>query len=143
MSAARRGSLTLICVTLNDKTDWEDHMALYDYGFSKLRGYYSGDSSFCLKVPCVGGEQATTAVIGAEDVSLVLKGAAADEVKRTVFLDPFVYAPVRAGEQLGRIDYTLDGETLKSVSLVAAEDVQEKPFKKNIFQKIKEFFTYG
>ena len=81
--------------------------------------------------------------IGAEDVSLVLEGAAADEVKRTVFLDPFVYAPVRAGEQLGRIDYTLDGEMLKSVSLVAAEDVQEKPFKKNIFQKIKEFFTYG
>lgn len=143
VSAARRGSLTLICVTLNDKTDWEDHMALYDYGFSKLRGYYSGDSSFCLKVPCVGGEQATAAVIGAEDVSLVLEGAAADEVKRTVFLDPFVYAPVRAGEQLGRIDYTLDGEMLKSVSLVAAEDVQEKPFKKNIFQKIKEFFTYG
>ena len=143
VSAARRGSLTLICVTLNDKTDWEDHMALYDYGFSKLRGYYSGDSSFCLKVPCVGSEQATAAVIGAEDVSLVLEGAAADEVKRTVFLDPFVYAPVRAGEQLGRIDYTLDGEMLKSVSLVAAEDVQEKPFKKNIFQKIKEFFTYG
>jgi len=70
-------------------------------------------------------------------------GDAADKVKRTVFLDPFVYAPVRAGEQLGRIDYTLDGKTLKSVALTAAEDVGEKPYKKNIFQKIKELFTYG
>ena len=143
VSAARRGHLTLICVTLNDKTDWNDHTALYDYGFSKLQGYYSGDSSFCLKVPCVGGMQSTAAVIGAEDVSLVLESAEADEVKRTVFLDPFVYAPVKAGEALGRIDYTLNGKTLKSVALVAAEDVSEKPVKKNFFQKIKELFTYG
>jgi len=143
VSAARRGHLTLICVTLNDKNDWNDHTALYDYGFAKLRGYYSGDSSYCLRVPCVGGEQATAAVIGAEDVSLVLESADADAVKRTVYLDPFLYAPVRAGEALGRIDYTLHGKTLKSVALTAAEDVPEKPVKKNIFQKIKELLTYG
>ena len=34
VSAARRGGRTLICVTLNDPNDWQDHCALLDAGFS-------------------------------------------------------------------------------------------------------------
>ena len=34
VSAARRGGMTLIAVTLNDPDDWRDHTALLDYGFS-------------------------------------------------------------------------------------------------------------
>ena len=60
-----------------------------------------------------------------------------------MYLDNFIYAPVKKGEALGRIDYLLDGKVLKSVALKAAEDVGEKRVKKGIFQKIKDFFTYG
>jgi D-alanyl-D-alanine carboxypeptidase len=35
VSAAVRNGRTLICVTLNDGNDWEDHEALYNWGFSK------------------------------------------------------------------------------------------------------------
>ena len=34
VSAARRGGMTLIAVTLNDPDDWRDHTALLAYGFS-------------------------------------------------------------------------------------------------------------
>ena len=34
VSSAERDGKTLICVTLNDPNDWDDHMALYDRGFS-------------------------------------------------------------------------------------------------------------
>ncbi len=143
VSAARRNGVTLICVTLNDKTDWDDHIALCDYGFERLRGYHSADSEFCLTIPCVGGEQDTVAVIGEKDVTLVTENSGADEIRRTVFLDAFVYAPVREGEALGRIEYTRGEKSLCSVALVAAEDVAEQRDGRNIFQKIKEFFTYG
>ena len=34
VSSARRAGQNLICVTLNDRDDWADHKALFDYGFS-------------------------------------------------------------------------------------------------------------
>jgi D-alanyl-D-alanine carboxypeptidase len=35
VSAARRGGVTLVCVTLCDGDDWRDHRAILDYGFSE------------------------------------------------------------------------------------------------------------
>ena len=34
VSSAERNGQTLVCVTLNDRDDWNDHKALLDYGFS-------------------------------------------------------------------------------------------------------------
>lgn len=36
VSAAQRGGKTLIAVTLADPDDWNDHIALFDYGFAAL-----------------------------------------------------------------------------------------------------------
>ena len=143
VSAARRNGVTLVCVTLDDRSDWNDHMALYDCGFSRLSGFASADSALCIDLPCVGGEQDMVAVMGESDTALVVENDRAKDIRRTVYLDNFVYAPVEEGEQLGRIDYTLDGKTLKSVPLIAVNGVKVKEVKKNLFQKIKELFTYG
>lgn len=35
VTAAEREGMTLICVTLNDRNDWVDHSALFDYGFAQ------------------------------------------------------------------------------------------------------------
>ena len=35
VSAARRGGRGLICVTIRDPNDWEDHLALMDAGFAQ------------------------------------------------------------------------------------------------------------
>lgn len=37
VSAAERCGRRLIAVTINDGSDWQDHKALYDYGFSRYR----------------------------------------------------------------------------------------------------------
>jgi D-alanyl-D-alanine carboxypeptidase/D-alanyl-D-alanine carboxypeptidase (penicillin-binding protein 5/6) len=34
VSACEREGRRLICVTLFDRNDWNDHLALYDYGFA-------------------------------------------------------------------------------------------------------------
>ena len=36
VSAAERNGVLLIAATLNAPDDWEDHMALLDYGFSQV-----------------------------------------------------------------------------------------------------------
>lgn len=143
VSAARRDNVTLICVTLNDRSDWDDHIALYDEGFSRLYGAQSGDSSVRLKVPCVGGEQDTLTVAAGRDAVFVVPRGSEKRIQRKVYLEPFLYAPVRAGDTPGRIDYLLDGKRLDSVPLKAVNSVSAKAVKKTIIQKIKEFFTYG
>jgi D-alanyl-D-alanine carboxypeptidase len=37
VSCAKEGATTLICVTLNDPDDWDDHTALYDWGLKNIR----------------------------------------------------------------------------------------------------------
>ena len=37
VSAARREGRTLICVTINDGSDWQDHLALLDWGFARYQ----------------------------------------------------------------------------------------------------------
>ena len=32
-----KDGVTLVCVTLNDRNDWNDHISLYDYAFEKYR----------------------------------------------------------------------------------------------------------
>ena len=141
VSAARRDGITLICVTLDDRDDWNDHIALYDSGFSTLERVQSGGTR--LNLACVGGERQTLTVKAARDACAVVAKGKAEDVSQTVYLDPFAYAPVCTGDVLGRIDYALDGKVLDSVKLVAAEDVAAKKTTKSFIQKIKEFLTYG
>ena len=143
VSAAKRDGVTLICVTLDDKNDWQDHINLYDHGFSQLSSYESPDSSLCIEVPCVGGESDVAAVMGESDVKLVVDGDKAKDIKRKIYLDNFVYAPVISGEALGRIDYTLDGKVIRSTSLVAVEDIAFHKIEKSLWDKSKDLFTNG
>lgn len=143
VSAARRGGLTLVCVTLDDGDDWNDHIALYDYGFDALACYAAEESALSLDVPCVGGERDSVRVCGAEDFSAVVRREDADRVKRRVLLDSFLYAPVKKGDAVGKIVYMLDGRELGSVRLLADNSNNEIKIKKSLLETIKEFFTHG
>ena len=143
VSAAQREGVTLICVTLDDKNDWQDHIYLYDYGFSKLSAFESQDSSLCIEVPCVGGESDVAAVMGDGDVKLIEDGDRAKDIQRKVYLDNFVYAPISKGEVLGKIDYTLDGKVIHSTPLVAVEDIAFYKTEKSLWDRIKDLFTNG
>ena len=65
VSAAERMGRRLICVTINDGNDWNDHAALYDYGFSR----YTEREAICAgapvaELPLMDG---TTAVLAAQE----------------------------------------------------------------------------
>ena len=60
----KKGGLTFVCVTLNDRNDWNDHIALYNYGFSKLACVECDDSDYYLEIPCAGGDDESIGVTG-------------------------------------------------------------------------------
>lgn len=143
VSASKKYGLTLICVTLNDKNDWNDHISLYDYGFSQYSCYSSADTEFFADIPCVGGESDTVTVTGEKNASIVIPSEDKDRVSRKVYVDSFVYAPIKKNEAVGRIEYLIDDKVISVVDLIAVDKVNSKKEIKNIFTKIKDLFTYG
>lgn len=139
VSCAQRNGIRLIAVTLNDPDDWKDHQNLLDYGFSRLTGYPIDDSAYAVKIPVVGGTADSVVVHGCSGSTIAVESSELSNIKRTVELPPFLYAPVEEGQMVGCVRYTLDSQTLATTELVAAGPVTQGKTNKNLFQKFMEW----
>lgn len=150
VSAAERDGVTLVAVTLNAPNDWADHKKLFDYGFSTVQKTRVLEDSICPRIPVVGGERANvqTAVAGACEVPL---GDISAQVETKVYVQPFLYAPVQAGDCVGTVEVLLNGKMIFSRALVASETVapvapaqenteESAKSKRTVFEKMKAFF---
>ncbi len=119
VSAAQREGMTLVCVTLNDGDDWNDHMSLLDHGFSayRLETAVTGGRVLSSVLVC-GGTSASVPLAAAEDLCYPLTG---DERLTVIARAPIsVAAPVIPGQVIGEVCAYLDGEEVASVDMVAS-----------------------
>jgi D-alanyl-D-alanine carboxypeptidase/D-alanyl-D-alanine carboxypeptidase (penicillin-binding protein 5/6) len=109
VSAAERNGITLICVTLNDKNDWADHMNLYNAAFSMLKSVTLPKPEN-LAVQLVGGVADSVPVTYDGDLTIgVPNDLVAGKITYKLFVQPFVYADtVKAGQNAGWIEFYLD-----------------------------------
>lgn len=139
VSAARREGTTLIAVTLNAPDDWSDHAAMLDYGFSQVRTVTLDGEGCPQSLPVVGGDQGSVALVAGEGVPVTLPVEQAGRVRRRVLLPRFLYAPVQAGDQVGRVQLLMDGQELCSVPLLAGEPVGPRAApEKSGWEKVRE-----
>lgn len=118
VSAATREGQTLICVTLNDGDDWNDHMKLLDYGFKTYpRQALCGRGEVLGSVTVEGSLIPTVAAVTAEEAGYPLKETEA--LTMDVELADFVRAPFEAGQPMGEAVWRKDGEIAARVPLVA------------------------
>lgn len=114
VSCAESGGMTLICVTLNDPDDWQDHLRLLDWGFGNFRCPDAGGLRF--SVPVVSGEGETAEAV--PDALPPLLISAGEDIRWEANLPSFVYAPVYAGDDAGTLNGWLpDGTKAVSVPL--------------------------
>lgn len=137
VSAARRDGLTFVCVTLNDKNDWQDHMRLYDYGFSRLRMNSLDDSEFCLRVPVIGGEDDCVTVTCSEKSSFITGKNDKSIIDKKVYAENFLYAPVQKNEVVGKIKYFYKGKLIAVHKLRAVEENNSLSENKSIIDIVK------
>lgn len=141
VSAARRDGVAFIAVTLNAPDDWNDHIALLDYGFSTVEAVSLDGQDFTAEVPVAGGLQETVSVRGGAGGTVSLAHEEAKNLKRTVLLPKFCYAPVQAGDQVGELQFTLGGAPVYTVPIYAEEAVSayvpEPSFWEKIFKQRK------
>lgn len=141
VSAACREGTTLIAVTLNAPDDWDDHMALFDYGFATVKTVHFGGQDFSQQLPLVGGLQAQAEVEGGEEVAITLPLEEAEEITAEILLPKFLYAPVSSGERVGSIRYLANGQELYRVAITARESVAslkpEPGFWESFWQRLR------
>lgn len=119
VSAAQREGQTLVCVTLNDGDDWDDHERLLNYGFSTYP-----EQTLCRRgdvqavIPVEGSLLPQMDVVAEEDVFYPLKEG--EKLICRVYLPELLCAPVTEGAVLGTAVWELDGEPVVQVNLVSA-----------------------
>lgn len=149
VSACEREGKDLICVTLSDSNDWNDHMALYDSSFENVRL-----AEICLpqdiSADIVGGNAERLRIVPEKDtVSVTTLAGSEEDFTFTVMSSPFLYAPVNEGDKVGSLSVSFLGREVERVDLFAAENVSAKavkPRSKSLFEKIKDkigsFFSH-
>ena len=130
VSAARKGGVTLICVTLCDGDDWRDHRAMLDRGFE----LYENETlcragEIALEIDVTGGEKKSVLCTNKEELCAVLPKNHGEITIKTE-LARFIYAGQKEGEPAGRVRYFCGGRELGSVLLYLAEDAPKKAEKK-------------
>ena len=120
VSCAEKDGLALICVTLNDKNDWDDHINAYIWAYDNFKRL-SYDENSAFSVPVISGTQDTLSLKaergepGLVDIDM--------EVSVTVSLPDFIYAPVEKGENLGSVTVWCGGKPMETLALLADESI--------------------
>ena len=122
VTCAQRDGMRLICVTLDDPDDWDDHVALYDEAFSRWKMVeVCAPGETVASVPVISGEEDAVDVAAPRGLRVLAPRDSEPQV--SLELPEFVYAQVDGGSEAGRITVTVDGEE-DSTQLVYAGTVK-------------------
>ncbi len=130
-ATAERDGVSLIGVILGADSGtarFKDAATLLDYGFANFETAKLSLTDDLYPVKVEGGMAPEVDVICDETAALTLPKGEKDKVKRSVTIEESVPAPVRAGDKVGTISFTLNNEEIASFDILAAEDVEKKSF---------------
>lgn len=141
VSAAEKDGVTLICVTLNAPNDWNDHIKLYDYGFSATEMQPIEYDFSKLSVSVAGGTKKSIAVNSVKVPMCAEINGEKTEITSEVLLKKFLYAPVSEGENAGQINFYSDEKLIFSTELITIEECEavDCTYKPSLLEKIVEY----
>lgn len=136
VSACERDGRELICVTLNDRNDWDDHSRLYDYGYTKAKtANIQIPETFELELAGAADDKLTAAP---EDVTVTVTSLTETpaDMEMCVIAPLFVYAPVKNGEEVAQLSISCHGREIRRIPLYSVDNADVK--KKSASHKKKE-----
>ena len=141
-ATAEKNDIELIAVIMaaeNSKERFADAVKLLNYGFGKCQLYQDNSSDGLRPVKVENGVEDTVDVRRAEDFSyLDTGGANINGVERSIEMEKTVKAPVKEGDIVGNIIYTLDGAEIGRNAVVASDDLKEASF----FDRLRDAAEY-
>lgn len=142
VSAATQNNMTLICVTLNDRNDWVDHSALYDYGFE----HYTMTDLTCTEEILLPIEESLLPFVPltiAEPLRYPLTQGEELHYRLYYPLEYPVLAPVTEGEPSGgQVQWFLEEALIAECPLVYGTSYENiRTAEETLWSKVREYFT--
>lgn len=144
VASAERDGMRLISVVMGTESEAaraRETQQLLNYGFRFFETYNAYQAGEALSTARVWKGQADEVRLGlADDIALTIPRGSHDKLEASMSLQPDVSAPIKAGDILGQVIVTLDGETLLEQPLVALSDVQPGGLFKRLWHSVLLFF---
>lgn len=140
-AAAKRNDMQLIAVVLGAPTSAErfaSAKSLLDYGFANYAvntQITSGDE--VQKIAVEKGVDKEVDVVAGDSCSTLVKKGQEDNITKEIKIDETITAPIEAGQKIGTMTISRDGEVIADIDLNASSAVE----KKGIGLIIKDFFA--
>lgn len=141
-ATAERDGMTLIAVIMGSPSRDERNasaVALLNYGFSNYT-VFSNTEKQTAQIPIVKGKDN---VCNAEETEFfaVINKKYMGTVEKTIELENSLTAPVKIGQQVGTVTYSINGKVIGSTQMLASETVETVNFL-DIFLRIIAKFSY-
>lgn len=140
-AAAKRNDMQLIAVVLGAPTSAErfaSAKSLLDYGFANYAvntQITAGDE--VQKIAVEKGVDKEVDVVAGDSCSTLVKKGQEDNITKEIKIDEAITAPIEAGQKIGTMTISRDGEVIADIDLNASSAVE----KKGIGLIIKDFFA--
>ena len=138
-ATAERDGLSLICVIMAaDTRDERNNTAakLLDYGFASYSTYRAKEGS--ITIPVQGGVK-PYCTLAFDAFSAIVEKGKSGNVTATVEVPQSLTAPIAAGDEVGRVVYTLDGMEIGSVPVIATENIDKIGFGTLFWRILQQF----
>ena len=134
VSAAKRGDLTLIAVTLCAPDDWQDHTAMLDYGFEnyEYRTFFE-KGAFKYDYPVSNGTAKTVTLTNASPIRALVKKGKTDAKTDIEAHFRFAIAPIKKDQIFATLTVSVENKKLRS-SLISSANIATKDEKNGFFE---------
>ncbi len=145
VASAKRGETRLIATvmgTSSSEARAQEVQKMLNYGFRYFeteRLFRAGQELMASRV--WGGQADEVSVGMPEDIYVTIPRGSREQLESVVDLDSVIKAPIKVGDELGRVRVVLGGETVVDEPVLALTEVPEGGLFKRIWDAIKLFFV--
>lgn len=139
-ASATRDNLSLIAVIMKAPTTkirFAEAEKLLDYGFSNFQySKFSNENDILKSISVQKGVKDSIDLAYETSVGALVKKGESKNVEQTINIPEIISAPINKGNVIGNIVYTIDGNEVAKVNIIANESVE----KNNIINMINYVF---
>ena len=140
-ASATRDGLSLIAVVMKaptTKVRFGEAQKLLDYGFKNFSYKEFGKKGTLISTVNINkGVKSTIPAILEESSGVILEKGKEKDVEQLISINENISAPIKKGDKLGEVSFSLDGEVISKTNLIAQEDVD----KINIVSMAKDIYS--
>ena len=145
-ASAKRNNMNLIAVILaapTSKDRFGDATKMLDYGFANYAIANSLITEEELQpVRVLKGTQEQVETMVPEGFNVLVSKAKLNSIEKTMTIPEEIEAPIQAGEKIGEIEFTIDGQKIGGTDILARSNVDKvNPFE--MFAKLTKQLFYG